>query len=229
MARIIYGGLVTAIKGSIGGTTFQNNAYGFTVKNKANMIRPNTVTQQIRKLIFSAAVKNWSTMTQTGRDNWNTFAASFPQFSKHNPSAVLSGFAAFVKWHTAKYLGDGDYTFVDSAPTTTPSVLDSGTFTITNVAGVLTLHTTWAIGDESWNVNYFMSRQFQPSQNFVGTSPKFIVMGTSITGNLVITAAYAAIFGALPAVGQIVNLTYQMFEESGGKVLADINVRITVT
>lgn len=229
MARIIYSGLVTSIRGSMGGTTFQNNAYGFTAKNKANMTRPNTVQQQIRKLIFSSAVKNWSTMSQVGRDNWNTFAATFPQFSKHNPSATLSGFAVFVKWHTARYLGTDDYTFVDSAPTLSPSVMDTLTVSLTNVAGVLTLVQSWVIGDESWNVNFFLSRPFQAAQNFVGTSPKFIKQLTSATANTVITNQYLAIFGSLPTVGSFVNITYQMFEESAGKVLANVNARVTVT
>jgi hypothetical protein len=229
MARIIYSGLVTSIRGSIGGTTFQNNAYGFTAKNKANMIRPNSAQQQIRKLIFSSAVKNWSTMSATGRSNWDTFAATFPQFSHHNPSAVLSGFAVFVKWHTALYLGQTDFTFMDDAPTLVPSVMDTPAFTLTLVLGVLTLVPTWVIGDESWNVNYFLSRPFQPAQNFVGTAPKFITRGTSVTNPLVISTKYANIFGALPGVGSEVFLSYQMFEESGGKVLATANVRIIVT
>lgn len=229
MARIIYSGIVTKIAGSVGGTTFQGNAYGFSVKNKANMIRPNSEDQRLRKLILSTAVKNWSTMTPAGRDNWNTFAATFPQYAKHNPSSVLSGFAVFVKWHTAYYLGVGLSDFVDSAPTLTPSVMDSATLVITNVGGVLTISPTWAVGDESWNVNYYISRSFAPAQNFIGTSPRFIRMGTSVDGPLVITTQYAAKFGAIPPVGSILNVGLQLFEESGGKVLATSFQRITVT
>lgn len=229
MARIIYSGLVTSIRGSIGGTTFQNNAYGFTVKNKANMIRPNSIDQETRKIIFSSAVKNWSSMSQTFRDNWNTFAATFPQFSKHNVSSVLSGFAVFVKWHAAKYLGNPDYSFIDGVPSTAPVAMDSAVITITNAAGVLTLNSTWLVGDESWSVNYFVTRGFQAAQNFVGTAPKFMQVGTSITGSLVITVPYLAKFGALPAVGSTVIVALQLFDENGGKVLATSLQRITIT
>jgi hypothetical protein len=229
MARIIYSGLVTSIRGSIGGTTFQNNAYGFTIKNKASMIRPNSIDQEVRKIIFSSAVKNWSTMSQTGRDNWNTFAASFPQFSKHNVSSVLSGFAVFVKWHAANYLRTGLYAAVDSVPSVSPVAMDSATLTLVNAAGVLTLNSTWAIGDESWNVNIFMSRGFSAAQNFVGTSPKFIVGVQSIDAATVVTSAYIAKFGALPLVGSFVNVALQLYDENGGKVLATSVQRITVT
>lgn len=229
MARIIYSGLVTSIRGSIGGTTFQNNAYGFTCKNKANMIRPNSVDQQVRKINFSAATKAWQNMTASGRSNWNTFAATFPQYSKHNPSAVLSGFAVFVKWHAAYYLNKGVSNFVDSAPTLAPTPLDTVTFVLTLVGGVLTLTPTWAIGDESWDVNYFLSRPFQGSQNFVGTSPKFLKGATSVSDPIILTTLYQNKFGILPTVGSFVNVSYQMFEESAGKVLATANQRVTVT
>lgn len=193
------------------------------------MVKPNSIDQQLRKIILAAATKNWSTMAQLGRDNWNTFAASFPQYSKHNPASVLSGFAVFVKWHTAFYLGQGNFAFVDSAPTVVPSVMDTVVISITNVAGVLTLSTVWAVGDESWNVNYFISRRFSPAQNFVGSSTRFIKMGTSITGAIVITAEYLAKYGTIPPVGAVVNVNYQMFEESGGKVLATATQRVTIT
>ena len=195
----------------------------------ANMVRPNSVDQQLRKIILASATKNWSTMAQLGRNNWNTFAATFPQYSKKNPSAVLSGFAVFVKWHAAYYLGVGAFDTIDQAPTVAPSVMDSVLITMTLVGGVLTLVPTWAIGDEFWNVNYFLSRQFAPAQNFVGSSCRFIRMGTSTTAPLVITSQYTAKFGALPAVGSIVNVNYQMFEENGGKVLATGSQRVTVT
>lgn len=168
-------------------------------------------------------------MSQTGRDNWNTFASSFPQFSKHNVSSVLSGFAVFVKWHAAYYLGVGDYAFVDVIPSVAPVAMDSATLTLVHAGAVLTLNSTWAIGDESWNVNIFMSRGFSPAQNFVGTSPKFISMITSVSGAEIVTSQYLAKFGALPTVGQVVNVALQLFDENGGKVLATSVQRITVT
>jgi len=193
------------------------------------MVKPNSVDQGVRKIIFSSAVKNWATMTQVGRDNWNTFAATFPQFSKHNTSSVLSGFAVFVKWHAAYYLKTGIYDFTDTAPSVASVVMDTATLTLVNAAAVLTLNSTWAVGDESWNVNIFMSRGFTASQNFVGTSPKFIKGITSTDSATVVTTAYLAKFGSLPLVGSFVNIALQLFDENGGKVLATSVQRITVT
>ena len=68
MARITYSGLVTSIRGKVGGTVFQANAYGHTVKNSPNMVRPNTPDQQLSKVILSKAVKLWSEISQPERD-----------------------------------------------------------------------------------------------------------------------------------------------------------------
>ena len=229
MARIIYSGLVTSIRGSVGGTTFQSNAYGHTVKNKANMVIPNSADQELRKLIFSKATKAWATLTNAQRANWDTYASSFPQFAKNNPSAQLSGFAIFVKWHAAFFLGLGLDQPIDTAPVLAATPLDTVTLGLTNVAGVLTLTADWVIGDETWNVNYYLSRPFQPSQNFSGSSPRFIKFATNVDGNQVITANYLAKYGILPTVGQAVNVGVQLYVESAGKVLATSIQRVTVT
>ena len=229
MARIIYSGLVTSIKGSVGGTTFQSNAYGNTVKNKANMIIPNSVSQELRKLIFSKATKGWSSLTSVQRSNWETYAAAFPQFAKNNPSAVLSGFSVFVKWHAAFFLGKGlDNPFNTGAVLANPP-LDTVALTLVNAASVLTLGRTWVIGDETFNVNFFLSRPFSPSQNFSGSSPRFIVSLTNVDGSSAITTAYLAQYGSLPVVGSAINVATQLYVESGGKVLATSVQRIIVT
>ena len=97
MARIIYSGLIESIRGSIAGTTFQANAYGYTIKKKPNIINPNTASQNLRKSYLAKAVRQWRSFIQATRDSWDTFASTYPQYSQHNPSAQLSGYAVFTK------------------------------------------------------------------------------------------------------------------------------------
>jgi hypothetical protein len=228
MARIIYSGLVTSIRGSIGGTTFQNNAYGFTVKNKANMVKPNTVPQNLSKLVFSLAVKAWGQLTTANRANWNSWAATYPQFAKNNPSSVLSGFAVFVKVYANMLIGFGLAQTPTANPFFTLTALDTVTFVLHNTAGVLTLNQTWVTNDGSWNTNLYLSRPFGDSQNFSGTSPKFIVASDSTTIGLNITAAYTAAFGALPAVGSVVFIDVQLYNTANGQVPAKSSQRLIV-
>ena len=76
MARIIYSALVTQIKGSVGGTTFQSNAYGFTIKNKASVVKPRTMLQERSKKFFASATGAWRKLSQTNRDTWVSWAAA---------------------------------------------------------------------------------------------------------------------------------------------------------
>ena len=74
MARIIYSALVTAIRGSVGGTTFQQNQYGSTIKNKPKMIRPRSNQQEKRKIYMTAATQAWGNLTVNRRNAYNTYA-----------------------------------------------------------------------------------------------------------------------------------------------------------
>jgi hypothetical protein len=193
------------------------------------MVRPNTAQQELRKLIFSKAVKAWGGLTTAQRNDWNAWAATYPQFAHNNPSSVLSGFAVFTKWHALAFLGFGlDFPILTS-PDYTSIPLDTVTFTLSNAAGVLTLTTDWVIGDETWRANISISRPFLDSQNFAGTSAKFIVSTTSADNPMVITSQYLNIFGKLPVIGQSVFIDLQLFGDTNGQVPAKTTVKVTVT
>ena len=190
------------------------------------MVRPWTADQKERQIAFSRAVKAWKQAADSTRTNWETWAAANPQYAKHNPSSVLSGFACFTKWHMFEFL-DGAGT-VDVAPALTVPDAPPITLKIIVAGGVMKISCT-TTGSEDWNLSYFLSRPFGASQNFIGTKTRFIVNGTDVTGDLTITTAYTAKFGALPAVGNRIAVDYVRFMESGGQVNSRIQEIITVT
>lgn len=225
MARIKYSGLVDSIRGSIGGTTFQANRYGFTIKRKPNMIRPWTANQKEMQVYFSQAVRAWGQLDNTGRSNWDTFASTIPQYAKHNPSAQLSGFACFVKNHAYRFLGGVG---VESSPGLTVPELPALSYSLVLNTGVLSLNVTCSNSNEDWDIFCFLSRPFLPAQNFIGTRTRFIVYTTSDTQSLNITTAYAAKYGALPVVGARVALDTVLAMENGGQVNSRVQEILTV-
>src|SRR5690606_31037464 len=104
MARIKYTALVESIRGSIQGTTFQRNAYGYTVKGKPNMVNPNTNLQSASKRNMSGIAQAWSSLSDSDRNAWDTWAATNPVPSRLNPDANLTGFAQFTRWHNIRWL-----------------------------------------------------------------------------------------------------------------------------
>jgi hypothetical protein len=226
MARIVYSALIDNIRGSIGGTTFQRNAYGYTVKHKPNMVKPWTADQKFMQICFTRAVKAWKEAADATRANWETWATTNPQYAKHNPSSVLSGFACFTKWHMFEFMGNGS---VDTAPQLTIPAAPPITIKIILAAGVLTLDITVTGGQEDWDIYFFLSQPFGTAQNFIGTKTRYIAKLTDLTGATVITASYPTKWGSLPVLGDRIAVDYVRSMESGGEVRSRIQEIVTVT
>jgi hypothetical protein len=107
MARIIFSSLVTSINGSAGGTTFQRNLYGNTLKNKPHMATPRSQYQNESKRIVSAVTQFWRTMSSVQRQTWIDYANAFPEATRLNPDSYLNGYNLFVKFNCIRYLANG--------------------------------------------------------------------------------------------------------------------------
>jgi hypothetical protein len=217
MARIKYSGLVDNIRGSIGGTTFQANAYGYTVKRKPNMIKPNSPDQNRSKVLFAKAVKAWKDLTSTNRSNWETYASTYPQYAKYNPDSELSGFAVFTKQHVFKFLCGQ---IVKSDPVMSQIESDTITVTMTLIAGVLRYIIASLNDSEEWTVIIFISHPLGAAQNFVGSRTRYIANCDNVDGSHVITSQYIALYGSLPAVGNRVAIDLLAFNGQNGQNIA---------
>lgn len=218
MARIIYGALVTEIKGSIGGTTFQSNAYGFTVKNKPRQKKPKTELQNRSKIYMGAAAQAWSTIGATGRSEWDAWAAANPQYAKNNPTAVLSGYAVFVRVLQQKYLRDGDIADFTVSPSYTIVPMDTGVFTLTRDGATLSFGRTWVTADGAHRVNFFMSQPFRPSVNSVGSRTRYVLNAFVEDDATDIADEYNALYGGLPEVGDKIFIENVQYNDGNGMV-----------
>lgn len=226
MARIIYSGLIESIRGSIAGTTFQKNRYGHTVKRKPNMVRPATPFQNRQKQLISRATKAWRELTDSVRDSWNTWASTYPSYSRFNPSAELSGYAVFVRSQVYGLLAADTIRTIE--PSFTLNIDDTLSLSLARISDTLMLSPNSITEDESWTVLIFASRPFSDSQNFIGTKTRFIRAISNSDGAYNIASEYAAVFGVLPAVGQRVALRYIMFNDQNGEVKAAVSSVVVV-
>jgi len=203
MARIIYSGLIDNIRGSIAGTTFQNNKYGYTVKTKPNMTKPGTSYQSRSKAILSYVTRSWRELSQSQRDAYDTFAATYPQYAKHNPSAELSGYAIFIKYNVLRLLRN---TTILSSITGTPPTPDTLTYIVDLLDPLLRIAIDSTTDSGTWDILFFISRPFTASQNFIGTAPKYVTYDVNADSITDITGDYLARYGLVPAVNDIVAL-----------------------
>ena len=91
MARITYGPLVTAIKGSIGGVTFQNNTSGTIIRSRPRPTRVSTTKQTIAHAALQQLLYEWQNITQSQRDEWNEYASVWTKENKFGESKTLTG------------------------------------------------------------------------------------------------------------------------------------------
>lgn len=107
MARIKYAEGVEPIVNEHSGFTFQKtrqaNVMLSSQKNERNRYR----RQNNKKLNLMAAVGHWRNLPTGDKENWQAFAAAFPQPSKRNPELFLTGYQLFIKRQHYLFLNEG--------------------------------------------------------------------------------------------------------------------------
>lgn len=223
MARITYSGLVTEINGSIGGTTFQKNKYGYTIKNKPRMIHPQAPDQNTQKQYVAAAARAWGNLSSTVRSNWSSWVESFPQYSTHNSESELSGYIVFLKYYLFKCIIHQSTDFNIESLTFTLKENGTATPTVSLISGILKVSLNIDTVIDNWYTQISASQPTIATANFVGSSPRYMGYCTSQVGELDITDNYTTKYGTLPEVGQYVNIkivtTYPSFPKFLGPFL----------
>jgi len=99
MARIIYGAIGTEIRGKVGGTVFQGNKHGYTIKNKGLNTNNTSSRQRSMKSNIIAVTQAWRSLSSTQRTNFIAFAAAYPQYDKKTGTSKLGGYEVFLLWN----------------------------------------------------------------------------------------------------------------------------------
>lgn len=227
MARIKFTAVVESIRGTIGGTTFQRNAYGYTAKSKPNMLIPWSQKQASQKLAMSTTAKAWRTLTEANRDQWNTYAENNPRPSRLNPDAYLSGYNLFMLYNRYAQLASLS---VLASPSLILTTLGEVTGVPQLSAGVL----HW-LGDSdaftgTWRVLLFLTNVIPFGREFVNVTPRFITSYALVAGgtDTIITAPFIAALGTLPPVGQWIGLKMVIVNTVTAQVIVQNNTQVQV-
>lgn len=228
MARIIYSGLVTNIRGSVGGTTFQKNAFGYTVKNKSNMIRPNSLAQNAIKTIISRLSKRWAIMSVAQRLEWNNFASTFPQYSKHNPGSSLSGYQCFLKRNFYQLEAYGPTGAILYSPALVNYAFVSFELNITLVGNSLTCHILFESSVPTVSCSLYLFNSVSKTRLFIDTRTRYMANFDNASNTIPLSAAYLAAFGKLPTVGSEMWVKIVECSSFSGFVFAPYKTIVTI-
>lgn len=115
MALITLSSMVSAARGSVGGTVFSRNKGGAYTRARTTPINRNTPAQSAVRANFGATSKSWSAdLTAGERTAWTSFAASNPLVNVLGASIIVSGLAMFMKLN--QILGVIEYPNISTPP-----------------------------------------------------------------------------------------------------------------
>ncbi len=106
MARIIYGPIITDIKGSIGGVTFQKNGSGAIARLKPRKTKANTQKQRDQQPRLKEVQSAWNTLTLVNKILWNDFAAVNNKIGLDGQEKKLTGYQWFLTINENRLLFD---------------------------------------------------------------------------------------------------------------------------
>lgn len=96
MARIVTGPLITSLKGSISGLTFQNNPSGLIVRSRPTLKKASTVKQTTAHASLYNWLSLWQALTQDQRDAWNEYATAWTKINKFGETKTLTGLNWYI-------------------------------------------------------------------------------------------------------------------------------------
>ncbi len=106
MARIIYGSLVTDIKGSIGGITFQKNGSGQIARLKPRKNQTNTQKQRDQQPRLKQIQREWNLLTLANKLLWIDFASANKKIGLDGQNKTLTGYQWFLSINQNRLLFD---------------------------------------------------------------------------------------------------------------------------
>ena len=101
MARILYTSIVDVLKGSIAGTTFQNNFSGQIAHSKVNHVRAATSYQQFYTNKLGEYSEYWNSIPALIKAVINSYAAGYSHLDYWGVTKKLTGYNYFMM--TAMY------------------------------------------------------------------------------------------------------------------------------
>lgn len=217
MAKILYGGGVANMSGSVGGTVHSHNQFGSYTRNRVVPTNPQTANQTLARSRLSSVAQAWREQTDAIRADWAALGAQIVRTDPLGQTYTLKGFNAFclINMHSLA-VGGGLVTAapaLDQAPVPTIgaiNVSDTPVFTIAYTA-------VGGTADNSFEI--WASAPVSAGRNFI--NPSLMKKVKRVPGNsaspINITTEYANLFGDVLLSGsdERVFLEFRPFSANG--------------
>lgn len=107
MAKVIFGGGISAMSGRLGGIVYARNRGGAYVRTYVPTPIPGTVHQATAQLRWQGPAVTWAGRTEAERNAWRAYAKSHPVQDRMGQRMYLSGFNWWMKVSYLRNLTSG--------------------------------------------------------------------------------------------------------------------------
>lgn len=215
MALIKTSGIISDIRGSIGGTIFQRTSAGLIARNKSTNINKSSSLQNSRRNITTRLQALWMELSNSQRIDWQNFIKYNPIKQKNISGRFINGQQTFLLINYYRIFYNET---VLTSPVYFPYVHETVSIAFSNPIGSLRL----TISDGTLNTTsyliLFCSMPVNESLNSVGNRLRMLryilVPGSSQD----ISAEYEKIFGFSPGVGDKIFSKWSIADKTTGIV-----------
>jgi len=141
MAVIQPSGLITGIKGVLGGAIYQYNGGGNIVRTRTSHKNQSFTRWQLRKTQLGYVASTWRALTDANRTAWEAIVASYPTTDKWGNARNPSGYELYIRLNTPLFEGGFTMLTVPIAPVAITAV----TMSAPTFGGTIVISANWDV------------------------------------------------------------------------------------
>jgi len=205
MARIKTSSIISDIRGSVGGTTFQLSRGGLVMKNKITRRSRNSLNQINNNYLLHRVQQSWRNLTDNQRSTWSAFSNFQRINQKNNKKHILSGYELFIKNNYYRVLYDFE---IKTAPEFSKYYSSAFTGSLSLDAGALIFNSDRMMSTALDFIILSITGKLPVSVNNPSSRYRIIKFVTTDSDEWKITVPYSSIFGVPLVPGDTVFFKY---------------------
>jgi hypothetical protein len=226
MARIKYGSLVSQISGSIGTATFQKSLFGNTLRSKPIPRHSSSPSQLVCRAYMMQVHYAWRALYPVQRDAWNKFISYSGATINRDRAILLSGHSLFIKYNYLRLfchltiMTDPVFKVISPWPTLTEIAFDDP---------YLIAYYDSDVYEDTLALVMAISNTRLPSLSFTWQGLRSFRWDRNSLSTAVFYPPYDTVFGAIPAVSDILHYSFQFFSYDSPVIAGPVSGVIAVT
>ncbi len=158
MAVVKYGSLVSEVRGSIGGVTFQRCGQSLSIRSNPSHVKAKSDMAMVCRARLQYLANKWSQLKKSSKDAWALAALDWPSFDRFGSPKILSGYQLFIYIQTYCVLCEESFSGV--APAYVPPPLWGATIADFSAADPALLINFASPGASNYKYLLFLSMPF---------------------------------------------------------------------